>query len=92
MEIVQGEMIELWGVTAERTESGVKIVGNAMRRQLPNRPFNEHLHTEAFDASGQVAETQDVPWNSIASLRTRRTATFNATFDAASDDAVRVCD
>lgn len=84
LEIVQGEMIELWGVTAQRTVSGVKVVGNAMRRQGPNKPFNEHLHAEALDASGQVAEAQDVPWNSIASLRARRTATFSTTFDTPS--------
>lgn len=80
VEIVQGELVELWGVSSARTEAGVEVSGSVTRQRGPNRPFNEHLHAEAIDPSGATLEARDVPWNSITSLRTRHAATFATTF------------
>ena len=80
VELVQGEMVELWGVSARQTTDGVAVSGNAQRRLTPNRPLNEHLHAEALGAGGQLLETRDVAWNSIVSLRTRKSASFRTEF------------
>lgn len=91
VDIVQGKLVELWGVSAARTEAGLVVSGSVTRQRGPNRPFNEHLHAETISASGSVLEARDVPWNSVASLRTRHSATFRTTFDPSSgDEIVRV--
>ena len=79
-EVTQGELVELWGVSAVRSGKGVDVSGSVTRPRGPNRPFNEHLHAEAISPSNVVLEARDVPWNSITSLRVRHSATFTATF------------
>lgn len=88
VEILQGELVELWGVSSARTEAGVEVSGSVTRQRGPNRPFNEHLHAEAIDPSGAILEARDVPWNSIASLRTRHAATFATTFAPSQGDTI----
>lgn len=88
VEIVQGQLVKLWGVSSQRTDSGVEVSGSVTRPRGPNRPFNEHLHAEAINPSGDILEAQDVPWNSIASLRTRHSATFRTTFGSSNGDAI----
>lgn len=88
VDIVQGELVELWGVSSTRTEAGVEVSGAVTRPRGPNRPFNEHLHAEAINTSGAILEAQDVPWNSIASLRARHSATFRTTFASPNGEAI----
>ena len=82
VELAQGEMVELWGVSAGWTTDGVFVSGNAKKRLIPNRPLNEHLHAEAIGTDGRVLEPRDVAWNSIVSLRARNSASFQTKFDA----------
>jgi hypothetical protein len=88
VEIVQGELVKLWGVSSQRTDGGVEVTGSVTRQRGPNGPFNEHLHAEAINPSGDILSAQDVPWNSIASLRTRHYATFRTTFGLSNGDAI----
>jgi hypothetical protein len=88
VDIVQGELVELWGVSSTRTDRGVEVSGSVTRPAGPNRPFNEHLHAETINLSGTVLEARAVPWNSIASLRTRRSATFSTTFGSSNGGAI----
>jgi hypothetical protein len=88
VEIVQGELVELWGVSSTRTNAGVEVSGSVTRQRGPNRPFNEHLHAETISSSGAVLEAREVPWNSIASLRTRHSATFRTTFASSNGGAI----
>jgi hypothetical protein len=88
VDIVQGELVELWGVSSTRTDTGVDVSGSVTRPRGPNKPFNEHLHAETISQSGAVLEARDVPWNSIASLRTRHSATFRTTFASPNGDAI----
>lgn len=91
VELGQGELVEVWGVSANRFQDGVRVNGSATRRFLPNRPFNEHLHVEAINGAGATVEERDVPWNSIVSLRTKRSATFDTTFATSNaNDIARV--
>lgn len=89
VDLVQGEMIELWGVTASRTTEGLVVSGNAKQRLVPkNELLDEHLHAEAIGSDGRVLETRDVSWNSLASLRTRDRATFRTQFGTAMSAAI----
>jgi len=88
VDIVQGKLVELWGVSSTRTDTGVDVSGSVTRPAGPNRPFNEHLHAETISQSGAVLEARDVPWNSIASLRARHSATFRTTFASPNGDAI----
>jgi hypothetical protein len=89
VDLVQGEMIELWGVTGWRTTDGLVVSGNAKQRLVPkNELLDEHLHAEAIGSDGQILETRDVSWNSLASLRTRDRATFRTHFDTAMSAAI----
>lgn len=81
VEVGEGEQVELWGVAAKRTGTGIHLTGNAKRRLAPGRPLDEHLHAETISPTGEVIETRDVAWNSVPSLRTRRSATFSTTFE-----------
>ena len=90
IDLVQGESIHLWSVSAERTPGGTKVVGFAARRQTPNEPVNEHLHAEAIGADGQIVQFNSVRWNSIVSLRTRKSASFQTVFGPESASLVRV--
>lgn len=88
VDIVQGELVELWGVSSARVTAGVEVRGSVTRPRGPNRPFNEHLHAETINESGAILEAREVPWNSIASLRTRHSATFSTTFASPNGDAI----
>ena len=88
VDIVQGELVELWGVSSTRTDTGVDVSGSVTRPRGPNKPFNEHLHAETISQSGAILEAREVPWNSIASLRARRSATFRTTFASPNGDAI----
>ena len=88
VDIVQGKLVELWGVSSTRTDIGVDVSGSVTRPRGPNKPFNEHLHAETISQSGAVIEARDVPWNSIASLRTRHSATFRTTFASSNGDPI----
>ena len=90
VDVVHGQSIRLWSVSAERTPGGTKVVGFAARRQTPNEPVNEHLHAEAIGADGQVLQFNSVPWNSIVSLRTKKSASFQTAFGRESASLVRV--
>lgn len=81
IELVQGQTIHLWGVSAERTPDGVKVSGFAAREPKPNGPVNEHLHADAIGARDIVLQSNPVPWNSLASLRSKKTGSFSTKFD-----------
>ena len=40
IDLVQGQSIHVWSVSAERTPGGTKVVGFAARRQTPNEPVS----------------------------------------------------
>ena len=88
VEIGEGRLVQLWSVQAERTPEGVKVSGLAARRPTPNRIAGEHLHAEAISGDGRVLQFKSVPWNSAASLRSRKSASFNAVFELGSSEAV----
>jgi hypothetical protein len=91
VDVVQGKLVKLWGVSSDRTEAGLVVSGSVTRQRVPNRPFNEHLHAESVNAFGSVLEAQNVPWNSIVSLRTQHSATFKTTFwPSGGEDIARV--
>ncbi len=80
VDVVQGHSIHLWSVSAQRTPEGAKVVGFAARRETRNEPVNEHLHAEAIGADGQVLQFTSVPWNSLVSLRSKKSASFQTEF------------
>jgi hypothetical protein len=80
VEIVQGKIVHLWSVSAARTLEGARVAGLASRRLTPNGPVNEHLHAEAMDSEGRVLMLTPVAWNSIISLRSKKSASFQTEF------------
>lgn len=88
VEVVDGRLVHLWSVQAERTPQGVKVSGLAARRPTPNRLASEHLHAEAMSSDGRVLLLQFIPWNSAVSLRARKSASFNTVFDLSGSEAI----
>lgn len=88
VEVADGRLIHLWSVHAERVPEGVKVSGFAARRPTPNRIASEHLHAEAISGDGRVLQFKSVPWNSTASLRARKSASFNTVFELSGSEAI----
>lgn len=88
VEVGEGRLVQLWSVQAERTPEGVKVSGLAARRSTPNRIAGEHLHAEAIAGDGRVLQFKSVPWNSALSLRSRKSASFNAAFEPSGSEAI----
>lgn len=82
-EVVQGKIVHLWSVSAERGPTGIKVSGYAARRLTPNGPVSEHLHVDAIGGGGIVLQSKPVPWNSFVSLRSKKSTSFNTEFDDA---------
>jgi hypothetical protein len=88
VDVAQGETIRLWSVAAVRTHQGAKVSGFASRRLRPNEPVNEHLHAEALTSEGRVSLFNAVPWNSLVSLRAKKSASFQTEFVAANAEPI----
>ncbi len=88
IEVVDGRLVHLWSVQAERTPEGVKVSGLAARRPTPNRLAGEHLHAEAMSGDGRVLLLQSIPWNSAVSLRARKSASFNTVLELSGSEAI----
>lgn len=80
VEIVQGKVVQIWGVSGVRTPDGAKITGHAKRRLAPNGAVNEHLHAEALAENGSLLESRNVKWNTPASVRVKASTSFQTTF------------
>lgn len=88
VEVADGHLVHLWSVHAERAPEGVKVSGFAARRPTPNRIASEHLHAEAMSGDGRVLQFKSVPWNSVVSLRARKSASFNTVFELSGSEAI----
>lgn len=90
VDVVQGQNVHLWGVIAERTPDGAEVFGYAARSQTRNELVSEHLHVETIGIDGQILQFNPVPWNSAASLRSRKSASFQASFGPESASLIRI--
>lgn len=95
VESIDGQRLQLRGVSAEQDASGLRASGWVRRDPGNYGPVQAHLHAIALDANGRALQTVETRWhgNLPTVVRSRHAALFRVEFDpavAASTSIVRV--
>lgn len=95
VETIDGQRLQLRGVSAEQDASGLHASGWVRRDPSNYGLVQAHLHVMALNADGQELQTIETRWqgNLPTGVRSRHAALFRAEFDpavAASASTVRV--
>lgn len=88
VETIDSQMVQLQGVSAERTTSQVRAHGWVRRKLGAFGAITEHLHIEGLDAKGSTIEQIETAWQGQLGTRTKSAKTFRAEFDSANGNRI----